>query len=486
MLLKQTWLYLPAQIIAPAVQLLSVLIWAHLLPVEEVGIATLVVAMQDVLFAGLFMWWSHFMLRYLPRYATEEQRLGFRRAELFAISGSTVAQVLIMLLISTFYFDETPTPFFYFSVTAFVTVRSLAAYLAERARSDVKILLYTCLQAVFPAVGLLLSIIFSLYVSATAEYVLLAMMLPQLVGIIVVISVTDVGRGAGRPDVSVLKSAVAFGLPVTAGSLLAVVALNAPRFIVDHMLGIAATGIFAVSYGLGIRASSFAVMLVTAGAYPLAVRKMEKEGLEAAYKQLATNMTLVALAVAPVACGLIGINTSVIDSFLPEVMRETAYILLPLSTLCGLFRYLRSHTTDQVFLIRSKPRYVTMIAMVDLVLAVGLTILGLSQFGLWGAVLGPLVTAILTWGTSLLIAGLKFGFPFPAWTIFRIIGAAVLMMLAVLALPTTTSPFILAAQVAMGFAVYAFFLIAFFPKICGARIRKLLARKTNANKEVSK
>ncbi len=259
-----------------------------------------------------------------------------------------------------------------------------------------------------------------------------------------------------------------------------------PRFIVDHMLGIAATGIFAVSYGLGIRASSFAVMLVTAGAYPLAVRKMEKEGLEAAYKQLATNMTLVALAVAPVACGLIGINTSVIDSFLPEVMRETAYILLPLSTLCGLFRYLRSHTTDQVFLIRSKPRYVTMIAMVDLVLAVGLTILGLSQFGLWGAVLGPLVTAILTWGTSLLIAGLKFGFPFPAWTIFRIIGAAVLMMLAVLALPTTTSPFILAAQVAMGFAVYAFFLIAFFPKICSARIRKLLARKTNANKEVSK
>jgi O-antigen/teichoic acid export membrane protein len=477
MLLKQTWQYLPAQIVAPAVQLLSVLVWAHLLPVEEVGKATLIVAMQDMMFAGLFMWWSHFMLRFLPRYSTAEQRSGFRRAELFAIGASAAVQLAAILIVCRFYFDQSSTALFYVSTASFVTVRSLAAYLAERARSDVKIVLYTALQAFFPACGLLLSVIFSLYVSPSADYVLLAMMIPQLIGIILVVAQTDVGRGIGIPDVAVLRNAMSFGLPVTIGSLLAVVALNAPRFIVDHMLGIAATGIFAVSYGLGIRASSFAVMLVTAGAYPLAVRRMEEGGIEAAYKQLAANMALVALAVAPVACGLIGINISVINIFLPETMRETAYILLPLSTLCGLFRYLRSHTTDQVFLIRQKPRYVSMIAFADLILAISLTVVGLRHFGLWGGVVGPLVTAILTWGTSLLIASIKFDFPFPAWQISRIISAAVVMMLAVLALPTTTSPVVLAAQVGLGGAIYVLALVLLFPSLSEATAAKLLRRK---------
>ncbi|SIR11695.1 Membrane protein involved in the export of O-antigen and teichoic acid [Rhizobium sp. RU20A] len=485
MLLKQTWQYLPAQIIAPAVQIISVLVWAHLLPLEEVGKVTLVVAMQDVLFAGLFMWWSHFALRFLPRFATQEQRRGFLDTELTALAGSSVLQLLIMLIVSHFYFHEPPTPLFYVSVTAFVLVRSLSTYLAERARADVRILLYTTLQAAFPALGLLLSIIVCFYVSASAEYVLLATMLPQLAGVVMVVLVTDIGRGGARPDKAMLKSAFAFGLPLTVGSMLAVVALNAPRFIVDRMLGIAATGIFAVSYGLGIRASSFAVMLVTAGAYPLAVRKMEEEGLEAAYRQLSANMILVALTVAPVACGLIGINTSVIRIFLPETMWETAYVLLPLSTLCGLFRYLRSHTTDQVFLIRSKPRYVTMIATIDLVLAVSLTFVGLSLFGLWGAVLGPLVTAALTWATSLLITQIRFGFPFPGSVVLRIIAAAVIMMLVVLELPTTESPLVLAGQVGLGCVIYIAVLALFFPTYCAVVLRRLRA-KLLTPKEVQK
>lgn len=476
MLLKQTWQYLPAQLIAPAVQLLSVLVWAHLLPVEQVGMVTLVVTIQDVLFAGLFMWWSHFMLRYLPRYSANGRRVAFRRAEVWALAGSSLVQILVMLVIGRYYFDAPPGSFFSISIVVFVMTRALALYLAERARSDVRIVLYTALQALFPALGLGLSIVTALYISTDAGHVLLATALPQLAGVILVMLLTDVCRDAGKPDTAILREAVAFGLPLTAGALLAVVALNAPRFIVDYMLGIAATGIFAVSYGLGIRASSFAVMLVTAGAYPLAVRRMEQEGLEAAYRQLAANMRLVALVVAPVACGLIGINTSVINIFLPEVMRETAWILLPLSTLCGLFRYLRSHTTDQVFLIRSKPRYVTMISTCDLLLAVALTIAGLSQFGLWGAVLGPLVTAILTWAASLLIATSRFGFPFPAWSIFRIVMAAVLMMLAVLALPETTSPVILAGHVCLGAIVYVVALLALFPATGADRARKIIRR----------
>lgn len=474
MLLKQTWKYLPAQIISPAVQLISVLIWAHILPVEEVGRVTLFVATQDILFSGIFMWWSHFMLRYLPRFTTEGTRSGFLAAELFSVTASSIVAIILSLTLCRFYFGVQIASPLALSATAFMFVRSLATYFSERARAETRIFLYTALQALFPTIGLILSVVVSLWEAPRADYVLISLAAPQFLGVMIAVALLDFGRRLALPDRELLGKALSFGLPITIGSLMGVVALNAPRFIIDQMLGLAAAGIFAVSYGLGVRASSFAVMLVTAGAYPLAVQKMEREGLEAAYKQLSANMILVALTVSPVACGLIGINTSVIDSFLPKSMHEVAYILLPLSTLCGLFRYLRSHTTDQVFLIRSRPRLVTMIAAVDLVLATTLTVVGLHQFGLWGAVLGPLITAVLTWATSLVIARTHFAFPFPSWAIFRIVLAAVLMMIVVLEMPVTTSILLLAAEVGAGALIYIALLLLLFPATSKSYLQKFL------------
>lgn len=151
--------------------------------------------------------------------------------------------------------------------------------------------------------------------------------------------------------------------------MLAIVAMNAPRFVVLAMLGLSAAGMFAVGYSLGLRASSFAVTLVTAGAYPLVVRKLHEEGREAAFAQLSQNMMLVALVVAPVAFGLIAISRSVTEILVAPEFREVTYLVLPLATIGGLLRYLRAHTSDQVFLLNLKPQYGTIIAACDLVVA---------------------------------------------------------------------------------------------------------------------
>lgn len=474
MLLKQTLQYMPAQLMGPAIQLGSLLVWAHLLPPGEVGKATLVVAMQEVAFAGLFMWWSHFMLRYWPRYAGGSGRAAFIRAETAALVGSTLVQLFVVALVARYYFGAQPSGFFILSVTAFVSIRSLSIYMTERARAGSHILLYTGLQAIFPALGLLLSLLAILQGTATAEHVLLAVAIPQALGVALAMAWVGIGRGSGVPDKAVLRSAAAFGLPVAIGALLTAMALNAPRFLVDQTLGIATAGIFAVGYGLGMRASSVAVMLVTAAAYPLAVRRMENEGPDAASAQLARNMTLVALVVLPVACGLVGLTVSAVDILLPAGMREASYVVLPLSVLCGLFRSLRSHTTDQVFLIWAQPHYVTMIAAADLALTVVLAAAGLTHFGLWGAVLGPLVAAVLSWAASLFIAAIGFGFPFPAWKMARIAIAAVAMMLTVLSLPATASPVGMGIQVIVGALVYFAALAALFPSVAGSRFRVVL------------
>ena len=82
------------------------------------------------------------------------------------------------------------------------------------------------------------------------------------------------------------RHALRYGIPLIVGGALGWLGLNASRFIVNEMSGVAAAGLFAVGYGLGQRAAAVAAMLVTAAAFPLAVKSMEQEGSQAGMRQL--------------------------------------------------------------------------------------------------------------------------------------------------------------------------------------------------------
>jgi O-antigen/teichoic acid export membrane protein len=460
MLARKTWHYIPAQVTAPLVQLLSVLAFAHLLPVEEIGTLTLVIAAQEVLFAGLFAWWVQFTLRHRESH----ERRDFLDAERTALVGAVLTQLCLVLILAGFIFRAQPSAAFVLALSAFVSLRSLSTYMAERARGENRVLLYTVISAVMPGVGLGLAILAAIQLSATAQTMLLAMAVPQGIAVLAALSVTDAGRAAGGDGSTVLPRAFRFGLPMAGAALMSVTALNAPRFVVEQMEGIAAAGVFAVSYGIGVRAASVAVMLVSVGAYPLVVEVTARHGHAAGDTQLARNVTLVMLVAAPIAFGLVAISGSLIDIVFPPALRESAYALLPLATLCGLFRYLRSHGTDQLFLLRSRTDIVAALSAADLVLSVSLAIPAIWQFGLAGAIAGPLVAAVLTWAASLAIAVLRFGFAYPGSACRRIASAAILMMLVVAVLPDTSAPGMLGAHIIAGAFFYVVLIALMFPR----------------------
>ena len=97
------------------------------------------------------------------------------------------------------------------------------------------------------------------------------------------------GRSFWPVDREIVGHALRYGIPLIIGGALGWVGLNASRFIVNEMPGVAAAGLFAVGYGLGQRAAAVAAMLVTAAAFPLAVKSMEQGGSKAAMRQLADN-----------------------------------------------------------------------------------------------------------------------------------------------------------------------------------------------------
>ncbi len=483
MLIRHTLLYLPAQCITPLIQFGSILIWAHLLPPATLGIVTLIIAMQELSFAAFFLWWSHYALRFIAGFKDPASRRAFLGTEMAAILISMVLQTIVIVPVLLLTFPEAMTASLLAVTLGFMVTRSLANYLAERARSETAIALYTVMQMGGPLFGLLIGLALIAAGHATPGSVLGGFAIAQAGSVIVAAWWTDLGRAGARPDRVVLRKALGYGVPVMLASMLALVAVNAPRFVVEHGDGLAAVGMFAVGYGLGLRASSFASMLVTAGAYPLLVRKMELEGLEAAYEQLVKNMTLVALAVVPVAFGLLAVNRSVVDLLVPPQYAAVTMLVLPLATLGGLLRDLRAHTTDQVFLVRSRPGWTTVVSGVDLVFAVVSSAVGLKLYGIAGAAAGPMISGAVTFSSSAILSRVLLGFRMPAMALIGIVSAAALMAAIVYNVPDGPGFVGLAGRIVLGMVIYATAVASVLPigrHIVGTLVQAVAMRLSRA------
>ena len=480
MFIRQTLLYLPAQILAPALQFATIIVWAHILPVDAVAIATLVVAIQEIGFAAFFMWWSHFVLRHLSKFRVSNEIDKFLGSEPIALIASIVCQVAVITPVTWLYFNKLNLASTAV-ILAFISTRSVNNYFSERARADAKIRLYTTMQVAVPALGLTLSVLFCSWFGASETSVLGGFAVAQGGSLFLALFDSDFARRPLKVDKSILAGAVTFGIPVMAAQLLSTVALNAPRFIVDQTLGLTAAGAFAVAYGLGLRTSSFAVMLVTAGAYPMVVRKFETEGIEAAYNQLRSNIIMVLLVVVPCALGLLAVNPSVIKILLPSDIQMDAESVLPLAAIGGMLRYMRSHSTDQVFLLKSRPVVSSIISLVDLVLVLIFSTLGAINYGLAGAISGPVIAAAITLIASFSIAHFRFAFAFPFQGLFRILIAGALMAGSVSLLPDTDNIAVLSTTILFGGIVYFVAIWILFPVYANSILYKFRKRIRRGN-----
>ncbi len=463
MLIRQTLLYLPAQLLSPLVQFASILVWAHLLRPADLGVVTLVIATQEVCFVVFFGWLQRYVLRFIHSFSGVDERRAYIRTETFGLIASTITQTIIVLPLILWQMERHVSPALLALIVAFMVTRSISNYVAERARADASIGLYSLIQICGPVLGFFLSLPFIMSGGSSPIPVFAAFLVAQLLGLLFALRMSDVFHAWGRPDRAILKAAAQFGGVSMIASMLATFAMNAPRFIVNHVGGLAAMGLFAVGYGLGMRASAFAVTLVTTGSYPLVVRRMEEEGIDAAFRQLSKNILLVTIVVAPVAFGLLGVNSAVVHLLVAEPFRATTLSVLPMATLGGLFRYLRQHTTDQVFLVTLRMDVATWISAIDLALGLALVFIAMYFYGLPGAAFGPMVSGLVMLFVSFILANRMFGFRAPVWAMARILLAALCMMAILLVIPHASTMIGLILEVGLGAAIYVILFLLLMP-----------------------
>jgi O-antigen/teichoic acid export membrane protein len=467
-LIRQTLAYLPAQLLGPLTQFATAIILTHYLGAADYGLTMLVFAAQELIFLVCLSWWTIYMMRYAGSHADAEAQRRFHETEAGMLVATSVLQIgaSVLVILAT---EPGVSMAFYLGAIAFTLTRSFVNFLSERARKQEAILSYSALQIAAPLGGLIMTLIVMVVFGPKPAYVLIVFALMQGLVALLVARRLDIRFGSLALDRAILFAALRFGLPVVIASSFGWLASNGIRFVVEAAGGPVALGLLSVGWGLATRLAAVAAMVVTAAAYPLAVRAMEAGDVAGAKRQLSDNSALLIGIIAPATFGVIAINEPLVRLLIAAEYHAVTIQILPLALIGASIRNLRMHGWDQLYLLMEAPRPMLMLEMIEALLTLAGAILGVILAGIPGAVAGTTIAAILIALGDAAYLRARYGFAIPLLGFLRVMLAAGLMYLALAALPSLGLPVTptwigVGTAIAFGMLVYALAAMAMFPR----------------------
>lgn len=482
MLVRQTLLYLPAQVLGPLFQFISILAWTHFLSPVEMGVFALVVAVQELAYVATTFWFTLYTMRYHDPDATPAVKRSLLDTELMVLGAASVATVGIVLVLPL----VTGVPWsteLSLAAIAYAISRGIVTHLSDRARTEHDTTTYSVLQISWPVLGLALGVAMVVWGRPDAVHVLWGYAVAQLASLTIAFARLEFGRNPFQYARAAIDKGVHYGLPLLIGGIFIWLANNGLRFVVEFRETAAAVGLVTVGWGLGLRVAAFAAMLVTAAAFPVAMKRAREEGMDAGQAQLERNGVLLLAILAPASAGLAAIGTPFVSLVVAEEFRAVTIGVLPWAILAGAIRNFRIHFAEQVFLLHERTRVPLWNDAIDALLSLAGVALGLWFAGLPGAVAGAAAGAAVSLAVTLVFGWSAYRFAMPVDALWRIAFATVAMAAAVKILPPAPTPVSLTFAFAVGGITYGAALAAVYPDL----IRKVfeLMRNRRAKAAIS-
>ncbi|MEJ5990726.1 hypothetical protein WG902_12055 [Ramlibacter sp. PS3R-8] len=408
MLMRTTASYVPAQLAAPAIQLIALFLWARVLTPAQVGEITIIFAIQEGTYCAFVLWWAQYVLRSI---SSDAEHLG--KAEVRVLVGCLVAQLTAALLLMTIMFPLA-SGLNLLSAGLYALARSYQVYSSERFRALSDPWNYSSVQIGGSGAGVALGAI-GAHFAGTVDATLLGLAVGNL------LFTGAASRYGARPNVSqakegsaltTLRLAAVYGVPAAASAGLTFVTLNFQRFVSEALWGIAFTGFFSLSLSLGIRMMSVVVMVVTAGAFPIAVREANTGGLAAGMLQLSKNALLLMFFLLPALCILGTFGATALSFVLPGQYAGVLDRVFPLALALAAVKFLRSHTVDQAFLLAKKTGSLAVAGLIEAAASIALA-LALMPYGYSALLVGPVVACSAVLMVMAILAHQSFGFSLP-------------------------------------------------------------------------
>ena len=477
MLIRHTFLYLPAQLIGPFVQFAAALVWTHFMAPDLYGVLTFIFAAQDLAFVFSLSWWSQYTLRYFGALSASE-RQPYRKAEAAVLVSTSLIQAAVAFG-SLLLLRVEPSFVLAFAAIVFTITRCIGQHLSERARSEHRIFDYTIGQTVGPVAGFGIALLAVIGIAPAPEWALLGYASAQTLALIWLWRRLHVAAVTWPLPRDIIPNALRFGLPIVVAGAIGWISLNGIRVVVEHAAGATALGLVAVGWGLGQRFTGVAATLVSAASFPLAVRSFASGSRAEAFHQLAQGGVLLIALVVPATAGLCLLTQPFVELTVSRSFQEATMVILPLAAIAGGIRNIRIHFADQVLILTERIDVGIVINVVEAVCVIAGAWIGLRFGGLAGAVEGCVVASAV--GAALCFAYIKwkFDFPLPWGSTARVFLASAIMVAVLLFVPWATlhsGPAIrIALESALGALVYAIALGCLEPDFIRIGWRQLVA-----------
>lgn len=470
-LLKSTILYLPAQFMPPFVQFVTTVVWTYLLDPATFGFVVFIISIQEIMACAGLTGWTLYMLRFRERFRDRgEDRFRAMDKRMTLLGAATQFVLTPPLLMLLGLPCDAPT---IVATASYLVTRMVLTHYGDWARADHAIGAYTIGQVVGAVVGSLLSIVAILTFGPSSAVVLAAQAVGQALALALLVSRTNIRFGVGTFDSELFGEVRRYAAPALIGGVIGWVAGNIIRVLVQYMDGAVALGLISVGWGLGQRIAGVLAMLLTAAAYPLAVKHLEAGDRKGALAQVSFNGLLLFGVLLPAAVGATLLSEPIVTLLIAEKFRATTIVILPIALCAASLRFLRLHTCEQTLLLLERTNVTMYITMIESTLNVTLCALGLYLYGYYGAAAGMLIGSAIVCVGAFAFCFAKLGLPAPPCsTALRIVSACGAMGLVVRALPVSATAASLAFAILLGAATYAVCLAMLFPAI-----RALLARR---------
>lgn len=463
MLLRQTLLYLPAQVLGPLFQFVAVVAWTHFLSPHELGIFALVAAAQELAYTIVLFWFSLYTLRYYEGKSDADKRAAFLNTESAVLLTSSVMTAFGLLLLPLL-IDTDWSWHLFAAIVLYSVTRSAVSQYSDRARTEHDTFTYTVLQICWPVLGLFLGLLLIQIMGPITEAMLIGYALAQTLSLLIAAKRLGIGHAPKLVEREAIRQAIIYGMPLVGGAIFIWIANNGVRFVVEHAEGAAAVGLLTVGWGLGMRATSFASMLTTAAAFPVAMKRARDHGMNEGQAQLERNGELLLAALAPISVGLWYVSEPLVNLVVAEQYREMTIAVLPFAVIAGAVRSFRIHFGEQVFLLREQPVVPLINDAIDAVVSIVGSYVGLRLYGLSGAAEGCAAAAAISLVITMIWGWMRYRFMLPTAGLIRITLAVLAMAVAIHWIPVSPTVLSIAVVSVVGALVYGLSLVALYPE----------------------
>lgn len=454
--------YLPSRLVPAIIAFfLNVFVFSRILRPSEYGYYMLVLTVTGIAGAVLFKWIEESGLRYFVNLDRKQKNLFLSTHLMFIIMVglAVVASVLVMGDLLADFVDVNFLGLLKIGVWLIV-VKSLFDFFMAISRASFKKIKYS-LYSVCLALGKLLMAVLVLYYTDLRVNGLIASLIVLYSVLVVLETRNHLGHRLLKPRFSLrlLKGSWKFGFPLTGVLILGLLLAAVDQFFIVHFLGARELGVYSLGYKISEMGIQNVYMVLMLPAYPVIVKKFEREGSFSAGRSIKGYMEWYLLLLAPLVFGLWGISKEFCELFLGSQYFATHTVVGLIAS--GIFLLGLSQYVLRAFLLLEKTKEIFYFLSVSLVANVLLNIILIPAYGIIGAALATFISYLVYITASYLMIkrGGKFPLSIPWDTFLKALVASGCMLVFLVWLPDSETMIVFLLKIGGAGGVYFLVLI---------------------------